>query len=247
MNNTVKIGCQNCGLDSIHKPGCSSPSFGPSFYGAILHIDKPFVFQMVEPVIFDVETDEKDGFVGVAVTQDGKDIYYFSQIDDSVKLALERHWLIGHNVKFDIKQAIGWGLNITSNKLYYDTMLASYVQNTTKESQGLKDLAKEYLGMEWPSYKEMVGKGKAKQTLDKQEVGRVAAYCGMDCLATYRLYEYFKKTLTVQEDKYLQEIELPTARALLDMELVGIQVDVPYLKELDVKFQRQLGELTYKI
>lgn len=220
----------------------SISTFGPHLYGAELYINSPFCEpEIYNDLICDVETDEKDNFVGIALTITGKHIYYYTELNQYVKNRLEQLNLVGHNLKGDMKWLINWAVNINSSQLFYDTCLASYVQNTTKESHGLKDLAKEYLGMEWPTYKEIVGSGRKKQTLDKQETERVARYCGMDCLATYRLYEYFKKKLTRQEEKYLQEIELPTARALLDMELRGVEVDVEYLKVLNKKFEIQLA------
>lgn len=221
--------------------------FGPHLYGATLHINKVFLFDTKIPTVIDVETDEKDNSVGMALTQDGKNVYYYTQVNPALVDCLERMPLIGHNLKGDIKWMIGWNFKIKSSQLFYDTMLASYVQNTTKESQGLKDLAKEYLGMEWPTYKDMVGSGKSKLTLDKQPVERVAAYCGMDCLATYKLYEYFQKNLNPQQKRYLETIELPTARALLDMELLGVEVDVEYLKRLNSEFEEQLEQLSIKI
>ncbi len=115
------------------------------------------------------------------------------------------------------------------------------------KEQAYRDLEKEYLNLEWPKYKDIVGTGKNKITLDKHPVDLVSRYNGMDCLATYKLYEYFTKKLTVSEAKYLQDIELPTARALLQMELNGVQVDVPYLKELDHRFDQQMAILEHKI
>ncbi len=221
----------------------STSDFGPHLYGAKLYVNaSPILYDLSLPIVVDIETDEKDNFVGYAWTQDGQNIYYETELP--VKLPFN---LIGHNLKGDMKWLVNWGVDIKSSQLFYDTILASYVQNTTKESHGLKDLAKEYLGMTWPSYKEMTGTGKKKVTLDKQPIERVGAYCGMDCLATYRLYEYFTKKLTAQEIKYLEEIELPTARALLDIELRGVQVDVPYLKELDEDFSEKCWELEKKI
>ncbi len=219
----------------------------PENYGARLHINGNIAWNLQSkfPTVIDVETDEADNFVGIALTQ-GTHVYYSTRLSE-VKWFLEETQLIGHNLKGDIKWLINWGVNLKSEQMYYDTILASYVHNTTKESHGLKDLAKEILGMEWPTYKEMVGSGKKKQTLDKQPVERVAAYCGLDCLATFRLYEHFKKTLTKQETKYLEEIELPTARALLDMELRGVQVDVKYLKELDQQFLTELDSLNKQL
>lgn len=223
-------------------------SFGPAVYGAELHIDGAVFWncKIGVPTIVDVETDEKDNFVGLALCQDSKHIYY-STILSEVATLLENCPLIGHNVKFDLKQLVNWGVNIKPEQMFYDTCLASYVQNTTKESHGLKDLSKEYLNMEWPTYKDMVGTGKKKVTLDKQEIGRVAAYCGMDCLATYKLYEYFQKNLNPQQKRYLEIIELPTARALMEMELKGVQVDLDFLTTLNQDFSFQLDCISNEI
>lgn len=222
--------------------------FGPHLYGAKLYINLPveaWPFQP-SPIVVDVETDEADNFVGVGLTQDGDNVFYFTELD-YVKKLLEACPLIGHNLKGDLKWLKNWGVDIKPEQLFYDTCLASYVQNTTKESHGLKDLAKEFLGMEWPSYKEMVGKGKGKLTLDKQPVEKVAAYCSMDCLATYRLWQHFQKVLTPQQRRYLETIELPTARVLLEMELKGAAVDVPYLQEMKTQFEGKIGTLETSI
>lgn len=222
----------------------SDSTFGPELHGVGLYINEAPEFNHNLPVVIDIETNEKDGFVGFGWTQDGMNVFYETSLPDSW---ITEAKIIGHNAKFDIKQLIGWGVDIKPEQYLYDTCLASYVQNTTKASHSLKDLAKEYLGLEWPTYKEMVGVGKKKVTLDKQEVGIVAAYCGMDVLATYRLYEYFKKTLTPQQKRYLETIELPTARVLLEMELKGVGIDVPYIEHLDEEFKVQLLNLSMQI
>ncbi len=216
----------------------SSPTFGPDLYGATLHINAAICWNCNNGVssTIDIETDEKDNFVGIAILQSDKHIYYHTEITPAVKQILENSPLIGHNLKGDMKWLMQWGVKLKPEQLFYDTCLASYVQNTTKDTHSLKDLAKEYLGMTWPTYKEMVGTGKKKQTLDKQEIGRVAAYCGMDCLATYRLREYFQKVLNPQQKRYLETIELPTARVLLEMELKGTKIDVRYVQHLDKEF-----------
>lgn len=242
-----------------------APSFGPHLYEVKLHVNKPFGWDTTLPIVLDVETDEKDNFVGIACKQPERDIFYFTKIEDSLKLALESLPLIGHNLKGDMKWLKGWGVDVKSSQLFYDTCLASYVQNTTKESHGLKTLAKEILGMEWPSYKDMTtvngkefkpetqkilgikNRNNIKLTLDKQPVERVAAYCGMDCLATYRLWQHFQKVLSVTERRYLEGIELPTARVLLDMELMGAKVDIEYLEELKHTFSLTLNSIETQI
>lgn len=220
--------------------------FGPELNNANLHVNEVIAYDPKFPVVIDCETDEKDGFVGLGLTTDGVFIQYYTDLS-LVKSMLEECSLIGHNAKFDIKQLIGWGVNIKPEQYHYDTILASYVQNTTKATHSLKDLAKEYLGLEWPKYKEIVGTGKKKVTLDKQPVELVARYNGMDVLATYRLYEHFQKTLTPQQKRYLETIELPTARVLLEMELKGVSVDVEYLKVLDHEFDQKMAVLENQI
>lgn len=213
--------------------------FGPHLYNCNLHVNK-IPLMSDKPVVIDVETDEKDNFVGIAITQDGKDVYYFNNLE-SVKRILDHYLLVGHNIKGDMKWLKKWGIETNSHRLFYDTILASYVQNTVKLSHGLKVLAKEYLGMEWPTYKEMVGSGKKRITLDKQPIQQVAKYCGTDCLATYRLWKYFEANLTTKEKNYLQNIELPVTRVLFDMEIKGIKVDISKLKQLLEQFKNKVS------
>jgi len=213
--------------------------FGPDRFGAELVIN-PETTDLTEDALtaIDVETDEKDNFVGIAICQSPNKVYYFSRLPSAFKFKQ----LLGHNLKFDARMLKGWGLDIKPEQLVHDTMLKSYVRNSTKESHGLKELSKEYLAMEWPTYKEMVGKGKAKQTLDLQDVEKVAAYCGCDCLATYRLNEYLDKVMTPAQKAFYTSIELPTMQLLYKMELLGVTVDIEYLKELKVDFDKELFE-----
>lgn len=229
----------------IAMPAENQVAFGPQQYGAELLVDTTFEawpWNQV-PTSVDVETDEKDNFVGLAICQDDKRVFYFSKLTDHLKKFLGGVPIIGHNVKFDLKLLIKWGVDLNVNSLHFDTCLASYVQNTTKDTHHLKDLAHEYLGMTWPTYREMVGSGQKKITLDKQPVNRVAAYCGMDSLATYKLYQYFLKKLNPQQRHILEVIELPTARILMEMEMKGAMIDVPYIETLDKEFKIKMDSM----
>ena len=209
--------------------------FGPMKYGVELKINPEGVPNGTTAVV-DVETDEMDNFVGIGIMCDASSVSYYSSLRDDVKLFLASVGLIGHNIKFDARQLRAWGVDVKQTQLIQDTMLKSYVRNSTKESHGLKDLAKEYLGMEWPTYKDMVGTGRDKVTLDKQEVEKVAAYCGDDCVATFRLNQYFDKVLNAAQRGYYNMIELPTMQLLFAMEMRGVTVDVEYLRDLRNEF-----------
>lgn len=209
--------------------------WGPEKYGVKLEIN-PSTVPNGSVAVVDVETDELGNFVGIGIMCDSSSVNYYSVLRPDVCEYLSRIGLIGHNIKFDARQLRSWGVSVKYTNLVQDTMLKSYVKNSTKESHGLKELAKEYLGMEWPSYREMVGEGRTKTTLDKQDVDKVAAYCGDDCVATYGLNQYFDKTMSPSQKGYYNTIELPTTQLLFAMELRGVTVDVPYLKDLKEEF-----------
>ena len=217
-------------------------AFGPSKFGVELKVN-PEGVPNGDTAVIDVETDENGNFVGIGIMCDSSSVSYYSELRPDVRLYLSHISLIGHNLKFDARQLYNWGIKIDPSHLIHDTMLKSYVCNSTKESHGLKELAKEYLNMEWPTYREMVGEGRNKITLDKQDVDVVAAYCGDDCVATYRLNQYFDKKMNAAQRGYYNMIELPTTQLLFAMELRGVTVDVDYLKDLKTEMSHEAETL----
>ena len=191
--------------------------------------------------VVDVETDESDvaNFVGLALVDfrssgdDPKHVHYFSVLTEELKGLLSKARFVGHNVKSDLHWLNQWGCSITAEQMHGDTMIAAYCRDTTEEEYGLKALAKKHLGWSWTSYKDLVGKGKRKTTLDKQPVEVVANYCATDAAATLEL---FRRQLNGISRRCYEEVEMPVYRALFRMETFGAAVDVPYLHELDNEF-----------
>jgi DNA polymerase-1 len=216
--------------------------FGPAKFGVKLLVN-PSEVPNGSIAVVDVETDEVGNFVGIGIMCDPNSVSYYSTLRPDVCSFLTSVRLIGHNIKFDARQLRSWGVAIKPEQLAHDTMLKSYVCNSTKESHGLKDLAKEYLDMEWPTYREMVGEGRDKVTLDKQEIEKVARYCGDDCVATFRLNLYLDKRMNPEQRGYYNNIELPTMQLLFAMELRGVTVDVDYLKSLKEEMSHEAETL----
>lgn len=193
----------------------------------------------------DCETDEQDNFVGVAFFN-GTTCHYFTKLPPLH--CVKDMQLIGHNLKADAKWLSKWGITIRADQMVMDTMLQSYVINSTKESHSLKDLAKEYLNLTWSTYKEMVHPDaehpKKKVTLDKQDVSRVADYCASDAIGTWKLYQHFNRIMTPTQKRILTFIEMPVLRALYEMELEGIRIDTEYLSLLDKEYSTGLISLS---
>lgn len=204
-------------------------------YGAELLVN-PEDYTLDETCVIDVETDECDNFVGIGIACSSDRVYYFSHFDRGLAARLEEVNLVGHNLKFDAKLLKLWGCDVKPQQLFADTMLMSYVIDTTKDSHGLKELSKELLKREYANYKSIVGKGKKKLTLDKQPLAVVSAYCAADVRCTYDLWKLFEGRLSPIQRKVLEELDMPLMRLLFEMEQTGIQVDREYLATLQEKF-----------
>jgi DNA polymerase I len=209
-------------------------------HGAELMINQPAQFDPKMTVFLDCETDERDGYVGAGLCQDEKVVYYYTDLNTlRLQISPELNYA-GHNLKYDAKMLNRWGIKIEPKNLQHDTIIMSYVLNSTKESHGLKDLGKE-IGFEWPSYKTIVGSGKHKLTLDKQDVNLVANYCAMDVLVTLKLFNHFNKIINPIQRSIYQNLEMPTMRCIYGMELEGIRVDRSSLEKLDVEFEQGIA------
>ena len=219
--------------------------FGPNKYNCELIIN-PSSYVLKDVIAIDIETDEKDNFVGLAVCGSSKTVYYTTELNSIRRIVTDRK-LVTHGGKFDLIMLRKWGIPVSSDQLLYDTKVMAHFLNPIKGRYGLKGLAEEYCGMKWPTYKEIVGTGKKKVTLDQQPIERVARYCGMDALATFKVYEYLNARLLKSQKEYLNEIEMPFYRALLEMEEKGIQVDAEYLKKLDAQFLIEMERLENRL
>ena len=113
----------------------------------------------------DVETDGGDPpkICSIALCPEPGIVYWFrlpnAQYGDKIKQVLESSKLGGQNVKGDVNWLCQNGYNISIDQIVTDTQLMAYVMCSTKESLALKNLVKEVLEWEYPTYKEIT-KGK---------------------------------------------------------------------------------------
>lgn len=120
--------------------------------GVHLHIDSS-QFPDEEEIAFDVETDENDNPICVGLCGNSREVYVYFNLDQRLWDYLKTRKLVAHNAKADISWLEKYGIKM--NVISYDTMLAAYVLCSTEMQFGLKHLAKKYLSLEWPSYKDI--------------------------------------------------------------------------------------------
>jgi DNA polymerase I len=153
---------------------------------------------------------------------------------------------IGHNIKFDyeVLEANGYKLSAIS----FDTMIASYLLNSSTRQHNLDALAFSELGYQMQSIEELIGKGKAQITMDKVELEKVSWYCCEDVDMTLRLKNIFAGELEKANlNKIFSEIEMPLVEVLSEMEKAGIRLDSAFLNRLSGEAEIEIKDLESSI
>lgn len=201
------------------------PFWGPNRFGrtVVLNESNPVLKDLIA---FDVEDDENNRFVGLSIYDGGDRIYYYSKLIPDLKDIFRDKKLITHNGRYDVRQMNRWGVPVKVEQIVGDTRLAAYVEDCTNEQADLKSLAANCLGVKYPSYHEMVGKGARKITLDRQVIEDVAAYNCNDSYVTWHVWHYFtEKVFTNPTIRKLFDFELKTLYTIYHMEENGIGFD----------------------
>jgi DNA polymerase-1 len=149
---------------------------------------------------------------------------------------------VGHNSKYDLTVCRRFGLEVEGP--IYDTMVMAWVVDPGSRSLGLKALAADLLEWQMTELTELIGTGRKQITMDAVAIPPAAAYCGADVDATIRLYAILREKLEQAGMWELyNQVELPLLPVLTDMEMNGILLDLPYLKQMSSRFAERLGEL----
>ena len=128
----------------------------------------------------------------------------------------------------------------------FDIGVAAYLINPMQDSYDYDDIARDYLGINIPDEKELIGKQELNLfTFISESFMELFAY---KALVPYKSLEPVRDRLK-EMDLYTlyHEVELPTVYALYDMEKRGIRVDRDALQEYSKKLQGRIGELSKNI
>lgn len=153
---------------------------------------------------------------------------------------------IGQNIKYDYQVLRRYGIEMLG--IRFDTMLASYLLNPVRSSHGLDSLAIEYLDHRMISYAEVAGKGKDQICFSRVPVERASVYSCEDADATLLLHRLFSPRIEEAGMEALYyDLEMPLVPIIAEMELHGVMLDLPMLRELSGIFGVQLSDLEKKI
>lgn len=160
-----------------------------------------------------------------------------------VKNFFQKELLVGTS---DIK-SLRKKVDITCRKGIFDLTIAAYLLNPLKSEYSYDDVAKEYLGEQFPSREEIFGSGKHID-LSMEEQEKVAQYGAYQAYVSFAAQKPMTKALEEMGMRELfEEIEMPLAFTLDDMEKEGILVRAQELKDYGEKLQIRIQELEEKI
>ncbi|MFQ2921462.1 DNA polymerase I [Aeromonas allosaccharophila] len=150
---------------------------------------------------------------------------------------------VGQNLKYDRNVLLNHDIDLQG--IAYDTMLESYVLNSTASRHDMDSLAKRYLGVETTSFEDIAGKGVKQLTFNQIELEQAAPYAAEDADITLRLHQTLWGQLEAVPGlaKVFSEIELPLLPVLARMELLGTTIDPKLLHQQSQEIEVRLAEL----
>ena len=151
--------------------------------------------------------------------------------------------IVGQNIKFDRNILTRHGINLASFE--NDTMLMSYVLNSTATRHNLDALAQYYLKYKTTTFEDVAGKGVKQVTFDLVPMDQAVHYASEDADITYRLHEELKSRLAKEPvlNTLLEEVEIPLITVLSDMEQAGTLVNERVLKAQSKNLSERITKL----
>lgn len=148
---------------------------------------------------------------------------------------------IAHNLKYEMMVLGRYGVEIKGKN--FDTMVASYCLNPSKQNHGLKDVVFNVIGDAMTEIRELIGKGKKQITMAEVAVEDAAKYAAADAHYTLALRDKFQTALTEKNlDKLFRDIEMPLVEVLAAMEETGIKINPGHFEALSAEFGAKIAE-----
>ena len=211
----------------------------------------------------DTETTSLDpmsaSLVGISLAIDSKHAVYIpmAHTDGTPQLSCEHvlkvlkpflesknHPKVGQNLKYDYEVLKQYDINL--NGISYDTMLESYVLNSTAGRHNMDVLALRHLGYKTIPFEDVVGRGKKACTFDEVPVEQAAAYAAEDAAVTLKLHQTLYPSLDTALKCVFHTLEMPLIPVLADIERHGVLIDTAQLKthgeRLDIRIKTLANE-----
>ena len=219
-------------------------------------------------ISFDTETTSLDymnaELVGISIALKPNEAFYIpiNHNYEGVEKQLEEHFVlealkpflesdeipkIGHNLKYDRHILQNLGIDLKGKLL--DTMLFSYVNNSTITRHNLDAVSKRYLNINPTSYEDVAGKGAKQIPFSEVSIEVASEYASEDADISLKLYEHIEPLVQKETKlaKLYSEIEGPLIYTLGDIERNGVLIDSEKLNEQSKELEAKILKLEQKV
>jgi len=150
---------------------------------------------------------------------------------------------VGQHIKYDMNVLSRY--NLAVDGVAFDTMLESYVLNSTGSRHDMDSLALKYLGHQTTHYEEIAGKGTKQISFSQVSIEDAGHYAAEDADITLRLHQHLWPKLQAEPalEKVLTEIEIPLIPVLARMEQAGVLIDGKILRQQSSELAKRMLEL----
>ena len=127
----------------------------------------------------------------------------------------------------------------------FDTMLESYVVDSTGTRHDMDALALKYLDHRTIHFADIAGKGAGQLTFDQIPIEQAGPYAAEDAEVTLRLHETLWPRLQREASlrRLFEDIEIPLVPVLSKIERCGVRVDVPMLERQSEELAVRMAEV----
>jgi DNA polymerase-1 len=153
---------------------------------------------------------------------------------------------IGQNLKYDAHVLANYGIQLQG--IAHDTMLQSYLLNSTVTRHDMDSLAKHYLGRETIHYEDVAGKGVKQISFQDVAIKQAAPYAAEDADVTLQLHQQLWPMLKSHDAMRLlyETVERPLINVLMRIERNGVLLDYSMLNQQSMALANQIIGLELK-
>ncbi|KXS39917.1 MAG: DNA polymerase I [Halomonadaceae bacterium T82-2] len=150
---------------------------------------------------------------------------------------------IGQNLKYDISVLARYDIHVAG--ALTDTMLESYVLNSTATRHDMDSLALKYLGETTITFESIAGKGAKQLTFNQVALEQAVPYACEDVDITLRLHRELRPRAEAEGRlaEVLDTLERPMIPVLSRMERTGVALDVSRLHAQSKELEGRIREL----
>ena len=152
---------------------------------------------------------------------------------------------IGQHAKYDMNVLANASTPILMQGIAFDTMLESYVLDSTATRHDMDSLSLKYLGHSTIRFEDIAGKGAKQLTFDQIAIEQAGPYAAEDSDITLRLHQtlWQKLEATPSLASVFRDIEMPLVPVLARIERNGAYVDARLLGQQSIELGARMVEL----